>query len=68
MMFAWLSSWLSSWKSDSEAPRRSSRQDVTFKPTLETLEAREVPSANPLDGLLGQLTPGTRSQFEVAKS
>jgi hypothetical protein len=31
---------------------------VTVKPTLECLEARDVPSANPLDGLLGQLAPG----------
>jgi len=50
--------WFSSWQSDSKVAGRSSRHDVTFKPTLENLEAREVPSANPLDGLLGQLNPG----------
>jgi len=43
------------WKS---SRRNSPGKDVTFRPTLETLEAREVPSANPLDGLLGQLHPG----------
>jgi len=50
--------WLTSWLSGTESSRRSPHQEVTFKPALETLEAREVPSANPLDGLLGQLSPG----------
>jgi hypothetical protein len=50
--------WFSFWQSDSETRDRSARQEVTFKPSLETLEARDVPSANPLDGLLGAFNPG----------
>ncbi len=47
------------WCSFRKSSRRSSpRKEATFRPTLETLEVREVPSANPLDGLLGQLNPG----------
>jgi len=50
---------LSFWKSDASAPRsNSSGQSQTVRPILEELERREVPSANPLDGLLGALTPG----------
>ncbi|HWG43186.1 MAG TPA: hypothetical protein VN688_10405 [Gemmataceae bacterium] len=51
MAFAWCSFWKSS-------HRNSPVKDVTFRPTLETLEARDVPSANPADAFLGQLTPG----------
>ena len=51
MAFGW-------WKADSEASSRPARQDATFKPQLESLEDRVVPSANPLDGLLGGLNPG----------
>lgn len=37
--------------------RRPTGQDTTFRPKLEQLEEREVPSANPLDALLGS-SPG----------
>lgn len=43
------------WKSDSSTPRSSSpSQGRTVRPVLEELERREVPSANPLDALLGE--------------
>lgn len=48
-----------SWCSTGKSSRRSSPgKDMTFRPMLETLEARDVPSANPMGGLLGQLSPG----------
>lgn len=50
--------WFPFGRSGTEAPDRSSRKEMTFKPRLECLEARDVPSANPLNGLLGQLNPG----------
>jgi hypothetical protein len=71
-------SWLSFGQSSRSEPRRSSREEVRFRPTVERLEEREVPSANPLDALLGsvpglvpiqfnyaangQFTPGTQNQ------
>jgi hypothetical protein len=50
-------SWLASWQSPSSEKRRFPVERSFFRPALERLEEREVPSANPLDALLGS-TPG----------
>jgi hypothetical protein len=48
------------WKSERPATRRhSSNSPTTVRPSLEALEARDVPSANSLASMLGAMDNGT---------
>src|SRR5579885_1296267 len=52
-----LTRWFSFGRSTCSEVCRSAGTVTTFRPSLEQLEEREVPSANPLDALLGSV-PG----------
>lgn len=57
---------LSLWNSPRPEMRKGTSQETFFRPRLEQLEEREVPSANPLDALLGSLPGVIPIQFNYA--
>jgi hypothetical protein len=53
------------WKSPRPEVRKETGPGTSFRPRLEQLEEREVPSANPLDALLGSLPGLVPIQFNA---